>query len=174
MSKKLNKMTLEELWQMFPIYLTEHKPYWAEWYNEEVTWLKAILPDNVAFYHVGSTAINYIYAKPIIDILIVVNSNFQSALIANTLNEHGYITMSASENRISLNKGYTETGFAEKVFHLHIRLNDDTDEVVFRDYLNTHPRVAKKYEKLKLKLWKNFIKFSKFLSLNSSFIVNIP
>lgn len=29
--------------------------------------------------------------------------------------------MSQSENKITFNKGYTENGFAEKVFHLHLR-----------------------------------------------------
>ncbi len=37
-------MTIEELWALFPIVLTEHKPYWAEWYGEEVAFLKSIFP----------------------------------------------------------------------------------------------------------------------------------
>ena len=64
--------------------------------------------------------------------------------------------MSTNKSRISLNKGYTENGFAEKVFHFHIRLYGDTDEIYFRDYLNTHPDIAKEYEKLKLRLWKEY------------------
>ena len=35
MSKKLTEMSLEELWQLFPIILTEHQEYWKEWYLEE-------------------------------------------------------------------------------------------------------------------------------------------
>ena len=31
MGKKLSEMTLEELWQLFPIYLTEHQPNWQEY-----------------------------------------------------------------------------------------------------------------------------------------------
>ncbi len=64
--------------------------------------------------------------------------------------------MSTSATRISLNKGYTEKGFAEKVFHLHIRLNNDIDEIYFRDYMNAHPDAAKEYEKLKLGLMKKY------------------
>ena len=56
----------------------------------------------------------------------------------------------------SFNKGYTENGFAEKVFHLHLRYIGDNDEIYFRDYLITHPDIAKEYETLKLKLWKRF------------------
>ncbi|HRF35720.1 MAG TPA: GrpB family protein, partial [Clostridia bacterium] len=71
MSNKLSEMTLEELWELFPIILTEHKPLWADWYNEEVTLLKSILPKDTQYHHIGSTAIKGIMAKPIVDILIV-------------------------------------------------------------------------------------------------------
>ena len=154
--KKLDEMTLQELWQLFPIVLTEHKSYWADWYNEEVVQLKNILPKDTKYHHIGSTAIKGIMAKPIIDILIIVNSIKELKQAASLLEKHGYITMSASENRVSLNKGYTENGFAEKVFHLHIRLNGNEDEIYFRDYLNLHPNIAKEYEQLKLNLCGKF------------------
>lgn len=156
MNKKLSEMTLEELWQLFPIFLTEHKPYWTDWYNEEVEILKQILPPDIEYHHIGSTAINGIMAKPIIDIIVAVNSNDQLKQAADLLEKHKYIIMSSTEKRISLNKGYTENGFAEKVFHLHIRSKNDTDEIYFRDYLNAHPEIAKEYENLKLRLWKEY------------------
>jgi len=156
MGRCLSEMTLEELWQLFPIYLSEHKPYWKDWYNEEKTLLAALLPQTASFHHVGSTAIDGIMAKPIIDILIVVHSVAEVKKAADILDENGYIVMSASENRISLNKGYTENGYAERVFHLHVRLSGDVDEIYFRDYLNAHPAIAKEYEELKLRLATKF------------------
>lgn len=156
MSNKLSEMTLEELWELFPIILTEHKPFWADWYNEEVTLLKSILPQDTQYHHIGSTAINGIMAKPIVDILIVVSDADKMQQVASIMIKHSYIIMSKSDSRISLNKGYTENGFAEKVFHFHIRLTCDTDEILFSDYLNVHPDIAKEYEKLKLQLWKKF------------------
>ena len=57
---------------------------------------------------------------------------------------------------MSFNKGYMEEGFADKVYHLHLRYAGDNDEIYFRDYLNAHPEVAKEYETLKLGLWKRF------------------
>lgn len=156
MEKRLSDMTIEELWRLFPIYLEEHKSYWVNWYQEEVEILKNILPSSVEYHHIGSTAINGIWAKPIIDILIVVNSDSQLKYVANILLKNGYIVMSENSKRISLNKGYTEKGFAERVFHLHIRLQNDIDEVYFRDYLNNHYEVAIEYEDLKLQLWKKY------------------
>ncbi len=156
MSKKLADMSLEELWQLFPIVLSEHKPFWSDFYNEEVQTLKKILPFDIEYYHIGSTAINGIMAKPIIDIILAVNSGVELEQVSSVLREHGYILMSSSANRRSLNKGYTENGFAEKVFHLHIRLKNDIDEVYFRDYMNADPAAAQEYEKLKKELWKKY------------------
>ncbi len=76
--------------------------------------------------------------------------------IKNALTNHGYICMSEEKNRKSFNMGYTSEGFAEKVFHLHLRYWGDNDELYFRDYLNDNPVIAKKYEALKLSLWKEY------------------
>ncbi len=155
-TKKLSEMTLEELWELFPIFLTEHKPYWKSWYEEEASVLKNILPSYTEYHHIGSTAINDIWAKPIIDILIAVNSEEQLKVAADILQNNGDILMAANGSRISLNKGYIENGFGERVFHLHLRLENDRDEIYFRDYLNSHREAAKEYEKLKLGLWKKY------------------
>lgn len=158
MEKKLSEMSLEELWQLFPIYLTEHREYWKSWYQEEAALLKACLPaDRVKrISHIGSTAVETIWAKPIIDILVELEQGSDMGSVKETLCENGWTCMSQTETRISLNKGYTERGFAEKVFHLHLRYAGDNDELYFRDYLNTCPDVAKAYEKRKLELWKKY------------------
>lgn len=153
--KSLDEMTLYELWQLFPIILTEHNSEWENWYGEEESFLKSVLPAGVEFYHIGSTAIRNICAKPIIDILGIADSDDLSA-VSDILEKSGYRVMSREENRISLNKGYTQNGFAERVFHLHLRHEGDTDEIFFRDYLRAHPDVAKEYEKLKLKLGEKY------------------
>ena len=53
-------------------------------------------------------------------------------------------------------RGYTENGFAERVFHLHLRYIGDNDELYFRDYLIEHSDIAIEYEKMKLELWKEY------------------
>ena len=47
--------------------------------------------------------------------------------------------MRSEEGRVSFNRGYTPEGFAQEVFHLHLRLPGDADEVFFRDYLSLRP-----------------------------------
>lgn len=154
MGKKLSEMTLEELWQLFPIFLTEPDPHWQEWYCEEERLLQAVFPEAVKISHIGSTAINGILAKPIIDILAEFSREVSMRDVCARAVESGYICMKSNETRSQLNKGYTENGFAERVFHLHLRYAGDRDEIYFRDYLNAHPEAAKEYEKLKLRLSK--------------------
>ena len=42
MGKKLSEMTLEELWQLFPIFLTEHQEVWKEWLELHIPSLIAL------------------------------------------------------------------------------------------------------------------------------------
>lgn len=156
MAKNLSEMTLEELWQLFPIYLTEHKEYWKEWYIEEKRILESFLPNEAIIHHIGSTSIEGIWAKPIVDILIEVPKTTNYENIKESFASNGYICMCSDEKRVSFNKGYTNEGFAERVFHLHVRFYGDNNEILFRDYLNKHKDIAKEYEQLKLKLWKKF------------------
>ena len=67
MVKELSEMTVEELCQLFPIFLVEHKDSWEEDYKEIETELQGILAgyrvDRIS--HVGSTSIKNIWAKDI-------------------------------------------------------------------------------------------------------------
>lgn len=154
MPKPLTDMSLEELWELFPIELVEHQDCWVDWYREEVSVLDGILSADLphAIHHVGSTAIDGIWAKPIIDILVELPDEAAIESAQERLAAHGYLVMADRD----LNKGYTPDGFAERVFHVHLRIAGDNDELYFRDYLNAHPDVAAEYESLKLSLWKEF------------------
>jgi GrpB-like predicted nucleotidyltransferase (UPF0157 family) len=158
MHKPLSEMSLEELWQLFPIILTKHQDCWNKWYEEEKIMLLHALEEKgiTQINHIGSTAIDGIWAKPIIDIIVEINPNIIMGDIKEILLKNGYRFMSESKGRVSLNKGYTETGFAEKVFHLHLRYVGDNDELYFRDYLKNNPTAAREYEELKLSLWKQY------------------
>jgi len=157
MSKSLSDMTLEELWALFPILLVEHKECWTDWYLEEEMRLNELLQiQKSEIYHIGSTAIKNIWAKPIVDILVQIPFGGSMEEVKQILTSNGYSCMSEEVNRKSFNLGYTKEGFAERVFHLHLRYFGDGDELYFRDYLNDNPILAKEYEELKLNLWRQF------------------
>lgn len=155
MPKKLSEMTLEELWQLFPVTLTGHKEEWGQWYAQEAAALTPLLP-GCRLHHIGSTSIPGIWAKPIVDILAEAPVGTNLGAIRDVLVKNGWICMTSGETRLSFNKGYTPEGFAQRVFHLHLRFAGDADELLFRDYLRAHPEIAKEYEALKLSLWKPY------------------
>ena len=154
----LSDMTLEELWTLFPIFLVEHTDKWAEDFKAIDGLLRALLADFPLhrISHIGSTAIEGIWAKDIVDVLVEVGEQADLNAMARLMERHGFMIMSADAKRISLNRGYTEEGFADRVYHIHLRHTGDNDELYFRDYLNDHPDAAKAYEALKLDLWKRY------------------
>lgn len=159
MGKEISEMTLEELWELFPIILTEHCAEWSGWFEEERALLCTLLPaaDTVRISHIGSTAVSTIWAKPTVDILIELKkADDLQAAVEVLRNIDCYIPMYTNETRASFVKGYTPEGFAQRVFHLHLRIWGDNDELYFRDYLKEHFDAAKEYEALKLGLWKQY------------------
>ena len=93
MVKRLSEMTLEELWQLFPIILTEHQMCWKEWYRKEEALLKIALPQVERISHIGSTAISSIWAKPIIDILVEIPEDGIFPDYKNRIIHCGYLCM---------------------------------------------------------------------------------
>lgn len=158
MDKELSEMTSEELWELFPIFLVEPDNKWSGLYEEMELRLRKILKEYPVdrISHIGSTAIQGIWAKDIVDVLVEISRCGDLEAVAQEIEKDGFIKMSASDNRISFNMGYTKDGFADKVFHVHLRLSGDNDELYFRDYLNEYPQIAKEYESLKLSLWKKY------------------
>lgn len=157
--KKLAEMTLEELWQLFPIVLTEHDTAWKDIYLREEKRLKrALSDDRLLFRHIGSTAVEGIRAKPIVDILLEAPQDAEFGVLKAKLEKADYTCMSesAEKNRISFCRGYTANGFADEVFHLHLRRQGDCDEAYFCAYLKEFPQIAAQYEALKLSLWKPY------------------
>ena len=158
MGRDLSEMSLEELWELFPIFLVAHDDRWKDSFHEiekTLTGLFAGLPV-VRISHIGSTAVQGIWAKNIVDVMVEIPQSADMKDMARILERNGFIIMSSMAKRISLNKGYTPNGFADKVYHIHLRYAGDNDELYFRDYLNEHPALAKEYETMKLRLWKQF------------------
>ena len=87
MGKRLEDRGLEELWQLFPIFLVPHKKEWAGWYREEKGRLEVLLGAGRVkrVSHIGSTAVSGIWAKNIIDILLEVPDEKRMAEVREIL-----------------------------------------------------------------------------------------
>ena len=155
-------MTNEERAKLYPIILTEYNPEWPHWFDEEKErLLRLIGVGNIArITHIGSTAVPGLTAKPTIDLLLEIDENKNIEELVAFLPSDEYIclrkqTIPTADLALFL-KGYTSTGFAERVFHIHVRLVGDWDEVRFRDYLLAHSDTADEYTALKRELKEQF------------------
>lgn len=156
-SKRLSEMSLEELWELFPIILNEHNSIWRDWYLQEEKLLTNIIGNQYIerINHIGSTSVNELLAKPTIDILLEVTEDCHLKFLVSVLEKNGYIFENQPQKpapHMMFMKGYTEKGFAEKVFHLQIRYIGDWDELYFRDFFRLHKDVAQEYSHLKMSL----------------------
>ncbi|WP_020061288.1 GrpB family protein [Bacillus sp. 123MFChir2] len=157
MAKSLLEMSLEELWELFPIILKEHNPIWKDWYLQEEKLFNNIIGNQYIerIHHIGSTSVNGLLAKPTIDILLEITKDCNLKLLVNALEKNGYILEKQPQKpapHMMFMKGYTERGFAEKVFHLHVRYMGNWNELYFRDFLQLHKDVAQEYGNLKMSL----------------------
>ena len=107
--------------------------------------------------HYGSTAVPRLKAKPTIDILLEINSEADIYKVEDVL-PPDYICQlrDIPNDPLMFYKGYTPFGFAEKVYHIHVRHLGDWDELYFRDYLIKYPAIANEYTALKCKLFNDF------------------
>lgn len=132
--------------------LSPHDPAWADWARETAGVLREVFGDRaVDVQHIGSTAINGIQAKPIIDIAVGVNS--MEGLPLEELEARGF---QERHNRFSSNLLYVlETEDLIRTHQVHILPYDSLqwhNYVDFRDYMNAFPEKAAEYEALKEKL----------------------
>lgn len=109
--------------------------------------------------HIGSTSLEGLIAKPTVDILMEISPDSNLNEVKEKLISMGWLLMNSTNDpkfKQIYNKGYTKMGFADKVYHLHVRYRDDWNELYFRDYLIENSEVAREYEKLKLNLLAEF------------------
>ena len=158
----MRDMTDEERATLFPIILNEYNPTWPQWYADEKARLLLLvgIANITRISHIGSTAVPGLTAKPTIDILLELAETTDIEHLPAVLPEDEYICLRQQTiptlDEIMFLKGYTPTGFAERVYHIHVRYPGDWNELYFRDYLLEHPETARAYGLLKYALKEKF------------------
>ena len=81
----IKDMSLDELWDLFPIIFVDSNTNFKDIYLEEEHKLKLLLGNHIKrISHIGSTSIKNIKTKPIIDILIEIDFDNKS-IVKDTL-----------------------------------------------------------------------------------------
>lgn len=146
---------MEEKPAIIPVDLVPHRAEWAQMAAAETAKLKAALGDNlIAVHHVGSTSIPNIMAKSIVDLMPYVRDLAVLDSQENAVRDLGYKWHGefGLEGRRFCSKADPETG--KRIFQLHFFRPNNENAIrmlAFRDYLRSHPFVAKAYEMEKLR-----------------------
>lgn len=140
------------------ITVADYNPLWIKKYEEEAVLIKEILADNcIAIYHIGSTSVPGLAAKPIIDIMAAVRSLEKVDCAAEAFSKIGYEYL--GEFGIE-GRRYLRKGGDERTHQIHIfQMNDWSNigrHLAFRDYMRTHEKERTQYAKLKIELAQKF------------------
>ncbi len=130
--------------------LKQYQDGWTDLYKREVERLKDITDDwFLDFEHIGSTAIEGMPAKPIIDILAVVEDLDETADLISLLEDHEYEYCPGNiEERLFFAKGPR----TNRTVYLSITEQESDfyqEKIAFRNYLREHPEAAEQYASLK-------------------------
>ena len=139
------------------VFVEPHNDEWKVIAKETISKLHSILQDIlVDAQHIGSTAIQNICAKPIIDIVAGV-SGFDELLTKNNiLEKNGFVFRGQDHPHQYL---YVCGDNDIRTHHIHAVIYDSEDwnnYVDLRDYLNCHKKDAESYSKLKESLAKQY------------------
>ena len=123
-----------------------HNKKWKEKFKHEKNNLEKIFYDIlVEIYHIGSTAIPNIKAKPVIDIMVVVEDINKVDNYNDKMKTLGYEPK--GEFGIN-NRCFFQKGGNNRTHHVHIFQQGDKEikrHINFRDYMKAHPEEAHKY-----------------------------
>jgi len=135
-----------------PIHLADYDPQWPVLYDREAVRIRSILGDRIRrLEHIGSTSVPGIPAKPIIDILLVLDASGHEATYVPDLESAGYRLVIREpdwhEHRVF--KG------PDTDINLHVYTAGDVEidrYLLFRDWLRTHDDDRDLYERTKREL----------------------
>ncbi len=131
--------------------LVEYDSNWKKEYENEEKLLKDVLGNRIIeIHHIGSTSIEGLKAKPVIDILIVINSLDEIPEIEKILKPYNYENRGQQgvEDRFFFAKG-PEDARSHYIHFVEPNSNTYYNQVYFKRYLIEHPEYIKKYCDLK-------------------------
>jgi GrpB-like predicted nucleotidyltransferase (UPF0157 family) len=141
------------------IEIAEYDPLWPEMYRREETALRGVLRGfaGLRIEHIGSTAVPGLSAKPILDILISVDSRDDWPGMIGPIEGLGYQhwTAKSDEDSLFFVKGMPPFG-PGRTHHAHIYDKERKKELLLRDHLRAHPGDTAKYAALKRDLAAQF------------------
>ncbi len=142
-----------------PIIITAYSDDWQRIFDQEKKLLAEILSD-VEIEHIGSTAVKGLAAKPIIDIMIGVNSLEKSSKYISAVTSLGYLYIQEYEKEMPERRYFKKISTdGEHTHHIHLVEKNSTfweRHLYFRDKLRADNKLRDDYAELKYQLAKQF------------------
>lgn len=160
---------------MREVRIEQYDPNWIlKFQNEKENILKLCNELILEIEHIGSTSVENLGAKPIIDIMIGVKTLDLDIQIIPKIESLGYIYVKKYESIMPFRRYFTKEKNNMREFHIHL-VEKDTDfwkkHLVFRDKLRNNSEIMNSYYNLKLELAKKFrTDTSKYTDAKTDFI----
>jgi GrpB-like predicted nucleotidyltransferase (UPF0157 family) len=156
------------------VLLSEYDTNWPlEFENEKKSIQNTLTENEIRIEHVGSTSVENLCAKPIIDILIGINHFDEGYKFASLLQATGYAYK--GENGIPGRHFFVKGD--PRTHHLHmVEMNSVffRDHLLFRDYLRENPEEKNQYAELKKSMAVKYVDDrEKYTDSKAEFIQNI-
>lgn len=136
-----------------PVSLADHDPRWRTMFEDEKRRLMDALPGTfLAIEHIGSTAVDGMKAKPLIDLLAGVDSMETAIALNRLLVEHGYTTSASLNDTLPTRQWFMRQEQGVRTHHLHVVVHDSDEwrmRIGFRDALRADPELRRRYTALK-------------------------
>ncbi len=141
-----------------PIHLVPYDLNWAVKFEKEKKFLKQIIGDYIVgeINHIGSTSVPGLLAKPIIDIMVGVESLEASRPAIEILEKNGYCYYPYKRKYMHW---FCKPSPEHRTHHLHlvpINHPEYKAKIAFRDFLRENPKARQEYVALKIKNAKEF------------------
>lgn len=141
------------------IEVAPYNPKWKELYRRESEAIFGACGEFIlTIDHAGSTSVEGLAAKPIVDIYIGTRSLKQSDAIIDPMESLGYEYVKEFEDGLPFRRYFRKFIEGKRAFHVHVTPADHefrNIDLTFRDYVSINSAAKKEYEELKLNLAKN-------------------
>lgn len=136
--------------KMGTVKLEKYNPKWKDMFNEEKANLKEIFGDlAIKIEHIGSTSVEGLSSKPIIDIAVSVNKLSDFKEVKEYFLKEPY---SVKEDSVS-DEQLVRRGPKDNITHLIHIMEESSDRyrntILFRNYIRNHTEILQEYEQLK-------------------------
>lgn len=159
---------------MMDVRLSDFRKEWAIQFAEEADLLRDIFTDQIIeIHHFGSTSVPFLKAKPVIDMLVIVQNIEKMDEWNNHMRDLGYDV--AGEWGIEGRRLFRKGG-DQRTHHIHCYEQHNPHihrHLVVRDYLRCHPQEVTRYSQFKEELAQKFTTTNEYSPAKKQFVTQL-